>query len=165
MISVANLAAGTTVTQPVGGGKVVDYTWDDVVGQASRMASHLRAQGFGPGAKIAILSKNCAHFVMAELAIWMAGGTTVAIFPTETAEIVRFVLEDSGASLLFVGKLDIWPQQASAVPASRVCSARGRPPARARMMGTPALSSVCICRLKSSAASRPTALRRQRRRR
>jgi len=111
------------LTQPVGGGKVIDYTWDDVVGQASRMAGHLRAQGLEPGARVAILSKNCAHFFMAELAIWMAGGTTVAIFPTETAEIVRFVLEDSEASLLFVGKLDIWPQQAGAVPAGLPCIA------------------------------------------
>lgn len=111
------------LTQPVGGGKVVDYTWDEVVGQASRMAAHLRARGFEPGARIAILSKNCAHFFMAELAIWMAGGTTVAIFPTETAQIVRFVLEDSGASLLFVGKLDLWPQQAGAVPAGLPCIA------------------------------------------
>jgi long-chain acyl-CoA synthetase len=111
------------LTQPVGAGRVIDYTWDDVVDQASRMASHLRAQGFEPGARIAILSKNCAHFFMAELAIWMAGGTTVAIFPTETAETVRYVLEHSEASLLFVGKLDIWAQQASAVPASLPCIA------------------------------------------
>ncbi len=111
------------LTQPVGGGNVIDYTWNDVVDQASRMASHLRAQGFEPGARIAILSKNCAHFFMAELAIWMSGGTTVAIFPTETADIVRFVLEDSDACLLFVGKLDIWPQQAGAVPAGLPCIA------------------------------------------
>ena len=77
------------LTQPVGGGQVIDYTWDDVVDQARRMASHLRSRGFEPGARIAILSKNCAHFFMAELAIWMAGGTTVAIFPTETADTVR----------------------------------------------------------------------------
>jgi long-chain acyl-CoA synthetase len=111
------------LTQPVGGGKVIDYTWADVVGQARRMASHLIAQRFERGARIAILSKNCAHFFMAELAIWMAGGTTVAIFPTETAETVRFVLEDSEASLLFVGKLDIWPQQASGVPTGLPCIA------------------------------------------
>jgi long-chain acyl-CoA synthetase len=111
------------LTQPVGGGQVIDYTWDDVVDQARRMASHLRSRGFEPGARIAILSKNCAHFFMAELAIWMAGGTTVAIFPTETADTVRYVLQDSEASLLFVGKLDIWPQQASAVPAGLPCIA------------------------------------------
>jgi long-subunit acyl-CoA synthetase (AMP-forming) len=82
------------------------------------MAAHLRSRGFEPGARIAILSKNCAHFVIAELAIWLAGYTTVAIFPTETAETVHYVLEHSGASLLFVGKLDTWPQQAPGVPAT-----------------------------------------------
>ncbi|HXE48688.1 MAG TPA: AMP-binding protein, partial [Ramlibacter sp.] len=111
------------LTQPVGGGRVIDYTWDDVVDQARRMANHLRSRGFEPGARIAILSKNCAHFFMAELAIWLAGGTTVAIFPTETADTVRYVLQDSEASLLFVGKLDIWPQQANAVPAGLPCIA------------------------------------------
>ena len=68
---------------------------------------------------------------MAELAIWMAGGTTVAIFPTETAETVRFVLEDSEASLLFVGKLDTWPQQARGVPAGLPCIALAAGPADA----------------------------------
>ena len=111
------------LTQPIGGGKVIDYTWSRLMDQSRRMASHLKAQGFAPGARIAILSKNCAHFIMAELAIWMAGGTTVAIFPTETAETVRFVLQDSEASLLFVGKLDTWPQQSSGVPAGLPCIA------------------------------------------
>ncbi|MEZ5652476.1 MAG: AMP-binding protein [Burkholderiaceae bacterium] len=104
------------LTQPVGGGKVVDYTWAQVLDQARRMAAHLQSRGFEPGARIALLSKNSAHFVMAELAIWMAGYTTVAIFPTETADTVSFVLEHSEASLLFVGKLDTWPHQAPGVP-------------------------------------------------
>ncbi len=111
------------LTQPIGGDKVIDYTWAELMDQARRMARHLQLFGLPPGARIAILSKNCAHFFMAELAIWMAGGTTVAIFPTETAETVRFVLQDSEASLLFIGKLDTWPQQASAVPAGMPCIA------------------------------------------
>jgi long-chain acyl-CoA synthetase len=109
------------LTQPIGGARVIDYTWDDVVGQASRVARYLQAQGFAPGERIAILSKNCAHFFMAELAIWMAGYTTVAIFPTETAQTVRFVLEHSEAKLLFVGKLDNWPQQSAAVAPGFPC--------------------------------------------
>ena len=111
------------LTQPVGGGKVVDYTWAQTLDQARRMAAHLKSLGLPPGARIAMLSKNCAHFIIAELAIWMAGGTTVAIFPTETAETVRYVLEHSEASLLFVGKLDIWPQQQPGVPAGLPCIA------------------------------------------
>ncbi|NKE68293.1 AMP-binding protein [Ramlibacter sp. RBP-2] len=107
----AQRARQVFLTQPVGGGKVIDYTWAQMMDQARRMARHLQDRGLQPGDRIAMLSKNCAHFFMAELAIWMAGGTTVAIFPTETAETVRYVLEHSEASLLFVGKLDTWPLQ------------------------------------------------------
>jgi len=111
------------LTQPVGRGEVVEYTWRGMMDQARRMAAHLKVQGFAPGARIAILSKNCAHFFMAELAIWMAGYTTVALYPTESAETVRFVLEHSESSLLFVGKLDEWPRQAVAVPLGLPCIA------------------------------------------
>ena len=109
------------LTQPIGGGQVIDTTWGQMMDQSRRMAAHLKSLGLAPGARIALLAKNSAHFVMAELAIWMAGGTTVAIFPTETAYNVRFVLDHSGASLLFIGKLDGWDDQKSAVPASLPC--------------------------------------------
>jgi long-chain acyl-CoA synthetase len=105
------------LTQPIGNEKVIDYTWGQTLDQARRMATHLKSLNLEPGARIAILSKNCAHFFMAELAIWMAGGTTVAIFPTEGADTVKYVLEHSGASLLFVGKLDTWDKQLPGVPA------------------------------------------------
>ena len=111
------------LSQPVGGGVVKDYTWSQVMDQSRRMAAHIKAQGLEPGARVAILSKNCAHFFMAELAIWMAGCTTVAIFPTETAETISYVLEHSGASLLFVGKLDTWAAQKPGIPASLPCIA------------------------------------------
>jgi long-chain acyl-CoA synthetase len=105
------------LTQPIGGGEVKDYTWKDVVGQARRMATHLKGLGFEPGDRIAILSKNCAHFFMAELAIWMAGYTTVAIFPTEGPDTINYVMTHSEAKLLFVGKLDTWKEQEPGVPA------------------------------------------------
>ena len=111
------------LTQPTGGGQVVDYTWAQTLDQARRMAAHLQSRGMEPGARIAILSKNSAHFIIAELAIWIAGGTTVAIFPTETADTIRYVLEHSGASLLFVGKLDTWQQQTPGIPAGLPCIA------------------------------------------
>jgi len=111
-----NLADQVFLTQPIGQGRVIDYTWAQTVDQSRRMAAHLITLGLPRGAKVAILSKNCAHFFMAEMAIWMAGYTTVAIFPTESADTVKFVLEHSESSLLFVGKLDEWPKQAPGVP-------------------------------------------------
>nr|WP_295082945.1 AMP-binding protein [uncultured Roseateles sp.] len=111
------------LSQPLGGGRVQDFSWASTLDQARRMAAHLQSLGLPPGARIGILSKNCAHFIMAELAIWMAGGCTVAIFPTETADTVRYVLEHSEASLLFVGKLDLWDTQRAGVPAGLPCIA------------------------------------------
>ena len=111
------------LTQPLGNNQVVDYTWAQTLDQARRMATHLKSLNFEPGARIGLLSKNCAHFFMAELAIWMAGYTTVAIFPTEGAETVKYVLEHSGSSLLFVGKLDTWGKQQPGVPAGMPCIA------------------------------------------
>ncbi len=113
----AKRAGEVYMTQPIGNNQVVDYTWAQTVDQARRMAAHLQSLGFAPGARIGILSKNCAHFFMAEMAIWMAGYTTVAIFPTEGPDTVNYVLTHSEASLLFVGKLDSWNKQEKGVPA------------------------------------------------
>ena len=110
------------LTQPMGSGRVHDFTWGQTMDQARRLAAHLRGCGLA-GSHIAILSKNCAHFFIAELAIWLAGGTTVAIFPTESADTIRFVLEHSDAKLLFVGKLDMWEQQKAGVPHELPCIA------------------------------------------
>ena len=118
-----NMRDRVYMTQPIGNNQVVDYTWGQVVDESRRVAAYLKGHGYPPGARIAILSKNCAHFIMAEVAIWMAGYTTVAIFPTETAETINYVLTHSEASLLFVGKLDTWEHQKGGVPAGMPCVA------------------------------------------
>ena len=111
------------LTQPVGQGQVRDYTWRETLDEARRMAQHLQSQGFEQGTRIGLISKNCAHFIMAELAIWLSGGTTVALFPTESADNIRFVLEHSETRLLFIGKLDHWARQQSGVPQGLACIA------------------------------------------
>jgi long-chain acyl-CoA synthetase len=123
------------MTQPIGAGEVVDITWGQAVGEARRMAAYLREQGLKRGDRIAMLAKNSAHFIIAEIAIWMAGGATVAIFPTETAENVHYVLEHSESSLLFVGRLDAWEQQRSGVPARLHCIALPLAPAACAASG------------------------------
>jgi long-subunit acyl-CoA synthetase (AMP-forming) len=105
------------LTQPVGGGKVIAYTWRQVLDEARRMAAHLQSLGLQPGDRVAMLSKNCAHFFMAELAIWMGGFTTVAIFPTEKADTIAYILEHSEAKAIFIGKLDAgWEAQLQGIP-------------------------------------------------
>jgi long-chain acyl-CoA synthetase len=111
------------LSQPMGGGRQRDYTWAQAVDEARRMAAYLRAQGWEPGSRIAILSKNCAHWLMSDFAIWMAGHVSVPIYPTLTAESVRQILDHSGARACFVGKLDDWPQMKPGIPAGVHCIA------------------------------------------
>ncbi|MGH8453736.1 MAG: AMP-binding protein, partial [Nevskiales bacterium] len=74
------------LTQPLGGDSVRDYSWSQAVGEARRMATYLlslgKSSGWEPGARIAIFSKNCAHWIMADFAIWMAGCVSVPLYPT-----------------------------------------------------------------------------------
>ncbi|PLW67153.1 AMP-binding protein [Pseudohalioglobus lutimaris] len=102
------------MTQPING-EVTEYTWGETLDQARRMAAHLRSLDLPENSNIAMISKNCAHFVIAELAIWMAGHCTVALYPTLNADTVAYILDHSEAQLLFVGKLDNWEHMQAGV--------------------------------------------------
>ncbi len=108
-------------TQPMGGGAVSDFTWRQVMDESRRMAAYLQAQGFEPGARIAILSKNCAHWLMTDFAIWIAGYVSVPLYPTLAAGTIRQILEHSESKLLFVGKLDGWDGMKPGVPEGLPC--------------------------------------------
>jgi long-chain acyl-CoA synthetase len=105
-----------TLTQPMGGGVVRDYTWRELMDESRRMAAHLQGLGFEPGSRIALLAKNTAHWLMTDFAIWMAGYVSVPLYPTLAAGTVRQILEHSEARLLFVGKLDDWDAMRAGVP-------------------------------------------------
>jgi long-chain acyl-CoA synthetase len=108
-------------TQPQGGGQLREMRWREVMDETRRMAAHLKSLGFPPGSTIALLSKNCAHWLMADFAIWMAGYVSVPLYPTLAADTVRQILVHSEAKLLFVGKLDGWDTMKAGVPAGLPC--------------------------------------------
>ena len=109
------------LTQPMGGGAVQDFTWAQVGEQVRRMATHLKSQGWEPGAKVAILSKNCAWWLMSDMAIWMAGYVSVPLYPTLAHETVGQILAHSDARACFIGKLDGWEGMKPGVPVGLPC--------------------------------------------
>ena len=109
------------LTQPMGPGAVQDFTWGQVADQVRRMAAHLQAQGWEPGSKVAILSKNCAWWLMSDLAIWMAGYVSVPLYPTLAHDTVHQILTHSEAKACFIGKLDGWEGMKPGVPAGMPC--------------------------------------------
>jgi long-subunit acyl-CoA synthetase (AMP-forming) len=104
------------LVQPLGGGRVEELSWSEVGEQARRAASWLRGHDLPQGSRVAIISKNCAHWIIADLAIWMAGHVSVPLYPNLTADSARQVLEHSESALAFIGKLDDWPAMAGGVP-------------------------------------------------
>ncbi|MDP2024239.1 MAG: AMP-binding protein [Hydrogenophaga sp.] len=109
------------LTQPLGSGAVQDFTWGQIGDQVRRMAVHLQSQGWEPGSKVAILSKNCAWWMMSDLAIWMAGHVSVPLYPTLAPETVRQILTHSEARACFIGKLDGWEGMKPGVPDGLPC--------------------------------------------
>ena len=109
------------LTQPQGGGAVRDFTWRQAMDEVRRMAAHLGSLGLPPGSRIALLSKNCAHWLLADFAIWMAGHVSVPLYPTLAAGTIRQILEHSESKLLFVGKLDGWEAMRPGIPAGLPC--------------------------------------------
>jgi len=98
------------LTQPVEGvAEPIVYTFQDVYDEAMMMANHIKSLDLPPNSKIAIISKNCAHFFISELAIWMSGNVTVALFPNLSAGTCKYSLDHSESKLIFLGKLDMEP--------------------------------------------------------
>lgn len=109
------------LTQPIGNGKVVEYTWGRAVDEARRMASYLKSLNLPEKSRIGLMSKNCAHWIMTDWAIWMAGHVSVPLYPTLNADTVNYVLNHAECDVLFVGKLDDWDLMKPGVPESVRC--------------------------------------------
>jgi long-subunit acyl-CoA synthetase (AMP-forming) len=96
------------------------------------MATALQGLEFSPGDRVAILAKNSAEWVLADLAIAMAGLVSVPIYPTANADTVSYILEHSEAKACFVGKLDNPDALGNAIPGSVATVAFPYPTAQCR---------------------------------
>lgn len=101
--------------QPVGG-RLQVTTFSEAEDQARRMAAALSELGMNPGDKVAILAKNSAEWILADLAIAMAGLVSVPIYPTASADTVAYIIGHSEARAVFVGKLDEPDAISNAIP-------------------------------------------------
>lgn len=109
------------LTQPLPDGSVQDYSWREVGIQARRIAAHLQSLDFPAKSSIGLFGKNTAHWLIADLAIWMAGHVSVPLYSSANADTVKYVIEHAQLRLIFVGRLDGdaagWDAVRCAIPA------------------------------------------------
>ena len=108
------------LSQPIGD-EYINFSFKETGNQARRMAAALKAMNLPAKSHIGIVSKNCAHWIISDLAITMAGHISVPFYPTLVAEQLNQVLVHSECKVLFVGKLDSWNTMKNGVPASVKC--------------------------------------------
>ena len=77
-------------------------TWSALAHEARRVGLGLRALGFAPGDVAAVLADTSPEWVYADLGILGAGGISAGIYPTDAAQQVAYLLENSGTRVLFV---------------------------------------------------------------
>ncbi|TAD81373.1 MAG: AMP-dependent synthetase [Bacteroidetes bacterium] len=92
------------------------FTWAQAGQQCRSMAAALQGMGLQPGTHVALLSKNCAHWLMADVAIMMAGCVSIPIYPTLSSAGIKPILEHSGAQAIICGKLDDYAEQQLGFP-------------------------------------------------
>ena len=98
------------LNQPING-KIISYTFKQVGSEVRKIAEELKQLNFPAKSHIALLSKNCAHWTMSDLAIMMAGHVSIPIYPTLNAESIQQILNHSDSKAIIVGKLDDFKTQ------------------------------------------------------
>ncbi|MBL7872957.1 MAG: AMP-binding protein [Cyclobacteriaceae bacterium] len=93
------------------------WTYRQAGEEIRKIAAGLKSLNFPPRSNIAILSKNCAHWIMADLAIMMAGHISVPLYATLTAPSIKQILDHSESKAIIVGKLDTYKEQQEGIPA------------------------------------------------
>ena len=83
-----------------------EYTWGEVGLTARKLAAGLKSLGLKEKSHIGLVSKNCSEWIIADLAITMAGYVSVPFFPTLKSNEMKHLIEFGDVEALFVGKLE-----------------------------------------------------------
>lgn len=113
------------LTQPLPDGQVVTTTWAEAADQVCRMAAYLHTLELPPASHIALFGKNSDEWILADMAIMLAGHVSVPMYPTLNAKSAQHVFSHGDVAALFIGKLDgisdSWNEVKEVIPGSLRC--------------------------------------------
>src|ERR1700744_305456 len=83
-------------------GAWTDVTAAQFAADVQAVAKGLIEAGIGAGDRVALMSHTRYEWTLIDYAIWTAGGVTVPVYETSSAEQAEWILGDSGARACFV---------------------------------------------------------------
>ena len=98
----------------------IDEVWKhlsgtEVVRKIKNLALGLASLGIKAGDRVAIISENRPEWSLTDLAILSLRAVNVPIYTTQAVEQIRYILEDSGAKMLFVSGKKLFKHAQSAI--------------------------------------------------
>ena len=81
---------------------------NEVIERVKRIAAGLAALGVKAGDRVAIISENRPEWSFVDLAILSLRAVNVPIYTTQAVEQISYILENSGAKMLFVSGKKLW---------------------------------------------------------
>lgn len=94
----------------------VNYSYREAGIISRKLVAAMRKLGLEKGDKIGILSKNCCHWILADIAIMMGGFVSVPLYATLEGDALVQVIRNSEMKLIFAGKLEKWTDETHPVP-------------------------------------------------
>lgn len=89
--------------RPAKGAPLEELSWAGWFSQAQALANFLRAVGVVPGDRVALLSRSSPTWLVADMAVFMAGAVSVPLPSTGSPYACRRMLEETRPRLLFAG--------------------------------------------------------------
>ena len=81
-------------------GESAEFTYAQLQEQSARFANFLRAQGIGPGDRVACLLPRIPELIIVALGAWRVGGVYLPLFTAFGPKAIEYRLERSGAKLI-----------------------------------------------------------------
>jgi len=95
-------------------GTWVKYSTKDIIEQVNQLSLGFIKLGVGKDDKVAIISQNRPEWVFTDFALQQLGAVSVPIYPTLTAEDIRFIFSDSEVKLVFVSDKELYDKSKTA---------------------------------------------------
>ncbi|MBL8185372.1 MAG: long-chain fatty acid--CoA ligase [Blastocatellia bacterium] len=98
----------------------IDDVWHrlagaDAIERIKRIALGLSRMGVKAGDRVAIISENRPEWSLTDIAILSLRAVNVPIYTTQAVEQIRYILEDSGAKMLFISGKKLWKHAENAI--------------------------------------------------
>jgi len=99
-----------------------ELTYKEAGQETRRIVTAMKSMGLEKGDHVGIFSKNCYHWMLADLACHMGGYVSVPFYASLPGEQLKEVIKLGDLKGLFIGKLDHWDEDhIAAIPKKLKC--------------------------------------------